>query len=60
MKWRDLALLDLFGHRLHRPHNVIDQLLFLILAHQTEEVSRLGVVIVAFTMIVAVGVAADL
>jgi hypothetical protein len=49
----DLALLDLPWHRLHRAHDIPDQLGLLIRAHQTEQVTRLGVVIVADAVILA-------
>lgn len=52
----DLALLDLPRHRPHRAHDIADQLALLIRAHQTEQVTRLGVVIVADAVIVAVGI----
>jgi len=52
----DLALLDFPWHRLHRAHDIPDQLGLLIRAHQTEQVPRLGAVIVADAVIVTVGI----
>ena len=53
----ELTLLDKGWDTLHMPGDIAEQSLPLLRAHQFEQCARLRVVVIAFAMVVAPGVA---